>query len=412
MAGAPMAASWFADRQMGPALIAYGTPAQQARHLPPMLAGESTWCIGMSEPDSGSDLASLIDPGGVRDGDEWVIDGRKVWTCFAHHADHCYLICRTAAVAGRPHLGISEIIVPMDSPGIEMQPHHRPHRRPPLQRGRGSRGCACPVGNLVGVEGAAFAQTMRQLEHERGGIDRLVSNRALLRWALDRADRDDPLVRQEVARLETGYRLGRLLVVRGALGQAPTGFSAATKCVCTEYEQRVAGFVAHVAGRTGDAVGRPRRRARLRPGLHDHGGHLERDAQHRRRAHPGPAPMSDGAREDAMIELDVPDRVATLTLADPDRRNTISSALNAALIEALDELEGSVRRRRGRGDRGGQGVLRRRRPRRPGRLPRRGDPAGDLLRLPAPGGVTAAHRRRGERRRRRAPGSTWPWRAT
>ena len=72
---------------MGPALIAYGTPAQQAEHLPPMLAGDATWCIGMSEPDSGSDLASLTTRA-VRDGDEWVIDGRKVWTSFAHQADH------------------------------------------------------------------------------------------------------------------------------------------------------------------------------------------------------------------------------------------------------------------------------------------------------------------------------------
>ncbi len=66
MAGAPIGASWFADRQMGPSLIAYGTPAQQAEHLPPMLAGEATWCIGMSEPDSGSDLASLVHPGRAR----------------------------------------------------------------------------------------------------------------------------------------------------------------------------------------------------------------------------------------------------------------------------------------------------------------------------------------------------------
>ena len=204
---------------MGPTFIAYGTPEQQARYLPPMLAGESTWCIGMSEPDSGSDLASLSTRA-VRDGDEWVIDGRKIWTSFADRADHCYLICRTDSVPGRPHLGISEIVVPMDTPGIEVRP---------IRDLTGAEhfnevwfdGVRVPVGNLVGVEGAAFAQTMRQLEHERGGIDRLVSNRALLRWALERADTDDPLVRQEVARLETGYRLGRLMVVRGVLGQAP-----------------------------------------------------------------------------------------------------------------------------------------------------------------------------------------------
>jgi alkylation response protein AidB-like acyl-CoA dehydrogenase len=246
VAGAPVGASWFADRQMGPSIIAYGTPEQQAEHLPPMLAGEATWCIGMSEPDSGSDLASLSTRA-VRDGDEWVIDGRKIWTSFAHQADHCYLICRTDSVPGRPHLGISEIIVPMDATGIEVRP---------IRDLTGAEhfnevwfdAVRVPVGNLVGVEGEAFKQTMRQLEHERGGIDRLVSNRALLLWALRHADLDDPLVRQEVARLESGYRIGRLLVYRGALGQAPVGSSAATKCLCTEYEQRVASFVSRVAG--------------------------------------------------------------------------------------------------------------------------------------------------------------------
>jgi alkylation response protein AidB-like acyl-CoA dehydrogenase len=105
-----------------------------------------------------------------------------------------------------------------------------------------------PVTNLVGVEGAAFKQTMRQLEHERGGIDRLVSNHALYRMAVERADRSDPIVRQEIAALETGYRVGRILVAREVLGQAPKGFSAATKCFCTEHQTRVADFVARMFG--------------------------------------------------------------------------------------------------------------------------------------------------------------------
>jgi alkylation response protein AidB-like acyl-CoA dehydrogenase len=105
-----------------------------------------------------------------------------------------------------------------------------------------------PKDNLVGLQGGAFKQTMRQLEHERGGIDRLVSNYALYAMALERADLTDPRVRQEVARLETGYRIGRILVIREVLRQAPAGFSAATKCFCTEHEQRVAHFVAKTFG--------------------------------------------------------------------------------------------------------------------------------------------------------------------
>jgi alkylation response protein AidB-like acyl-CoA dehydrogenase len=105
-----------------------------------------------------------------------------------------------------------------------------------------------PAENLVGTEGSAFAQTMRQLEHERGGIERLVSNHALYRRALERADTTDPRTRQDIARLETMYRVGRLLVYREALRQAPPGFSAATKALCTEHETRVANFVAQTFG--------------------------------------------------------------------------------------------------------------------------------------------------------------------
>ena len=243
--GAPIAASWFADRQMGPGLIAYGTADQQAEFLPGMLSGETTWCIGMSEPDSGSDLASLK-TSVVRDGNEWVINGQKIWTSFAAVADYCYLIGRTSS-EGPPHRGVSEIIVPMDRPGIEV--------RPIMDMTTNSHFCEVyfdevrvPIENLVGVEGDAFKQTMAQLEHERGGIDRLVSNKPLYDRAVAVADTDDPRVRQEIAQLEIGYRLGRILVYREALKQAPAGFSAATKCFCTEHEQRVADFAARQLG--------------------------------------------------------------------------------------------------------------------------------------------------------------------
>ena len=244
-AGAPIAAMWFADLQMGPTLIKYGRPDQQAEFLPKILSGETTWCIGMSEPDAGSDLASLK-TAAVRDGDHWVINGQKIWTSFAEVADYCYLICRTST-EGPPHAGISEIIVPMDTPGIEV--------RPIKDMTTNRHFCEVfftdarvPVVNMVGTEGAAFKQTMGQLEHERGGVDRLVSNYALYLQARERADTTDLLVRQEIAALEIAYRIGRILVIRESLRQAPAGFSAATKCFCTEHEVRVADFVARVLG--------------------------------------------------------------------------------------------------------------------------------------------------------------------
>ena len=244
-AGAPIAASWFADRQMGPTLIAYGRPDQQAEFLPKILSGETTWCIGMSEPEAGSDLASLR-TSATRHGDEWVINGQKIWTSFAATADYCYCICRTST-DGPPHAGISEIIVPMDTPGIEV--------RPIKDMTTNRHFCEVfftdvrvPAVNLVGTEGGAFKQTMRQLEHERGGIDRLVSNWALYQDALAVADTSNPVVRQEIAAIEAGYRIGRILVVREVLKQAPAGFSAATKCFCTEHELRVADFIAATLG--------------------------------------------------------------------------------------------------------------------------------------------------------------------
>jgi alkylation response protein AidB-like acyl-CoA dehydrogenase len=251
--GAPIAASWFADRQMGPTLIAYGTEEQKRQFLPGILAGETGWCIGMSEPDAGSDLASLTTRA-ERDGDEYVINGQKIWTSFGETADFCYLICRTST-RGPKHSGISEVIVPLDSPGITIRP---------IQDQTTNRhfcevwyeDVRVPTANLVGTEGGSFKQTMRQLEHERGGIDRLLSNRALYLMARERADEADPLVRQEIARLETGYRLGRLLVVREALGQAPRSFSAATKTFCTEHEQRVAEFAARSFGADATLWGR------------------------------------------------------------------------------------------------------------------------------------------------------------
>jgi alkylation response protein AidB-like acyl-CoA dehydrogenase len=199
----------------------------------------------MSEPNAGSDLASLK-TFAEDDGDEWVINGQKIWTSFGAEAEYCYLICRTSN-DGPPHAGISEIIVPMNTPGIEV--------RPIADMTTNRHFCEVfytdvrvPKENLVGQQGGAFSQTMRQLEHERGGIDRLVSNYAQFQYAMSHVDTTNPLVRQEIASLEMGYRIGRILVIREALRQAPAGFSAATKCFCTEHQQKVDSFVFRALG--------------------------------------------------------------------------------------------------------------------------------------------------------------------
>jgi alkylation response protein AidB-like acyl-CoA dehydrogenase len=244
-AGAPIAASWFADRQMGPSLLQFGTGEQRARWLPGIISGTSMWCIGMSEPDAGSNVAG-IRTRAHRDGDEWVVNGQKIWTSGAFDADWTYLICRTDPDA-RPHEGLSELIVDMRSPGVTVER---------IVDMTGSRHFCevffdhvrVPAANLVGELNGSFRQVMRQMEHERGGIDRLVSNRRLYEECRPLADTSNPLVRQEIAAIETGYRIGRLLVLRETLGQAPRQFSAATKTFCTELEQRIAGFCARLLG--------------------------------------------------------------------------------------------------------------------------------------------------------------------
>ncbi len=243
--GAPVATSWFADRQIGPTLLQFGTPEQRRRWLPEIIAGTSAWSIGMSEPDAGSDVSSLRTQAEHRDG-RWVVNGQKIWTSGARDADWCYLIARTDPDAP-PHAGLSELVVDMSAPGIEV--------RPIVDATGNAHFCEVyltdvevPDDHLVGTLNGSFKQVMRQMEHERGGIDRLVSNRRLYLDALETADRADRRVRDEVAALETGYRIGRLMVLREVLGQAPAGFSAATKTYCTEFEQRVADFCGRVAG--------------------------------------------------------------------------------------------------------------------------------------------------------------------
>ncbi len=239
--GAPVAGSWFPDRQIGPVVLQFGTDEQRRRFLPDIIDGTARWCLGMSEPDAGSDVAS-IRTRAVRAGNEFIVNGTKVWTSGAQHARWCYLICRTD-VAAPPHRGLSELIVDMTSAGIEVRPIRDASGDAHFNEVRFTE-VRVPAANLVGGLNESFGQTMRQLEHERGGIDRLVSNRRRFLDVRGAMAPPDALLRAEAARLEGGYRIGRLMVLRNVVGQAPyPGYSAVTKTWCTEFEQRVASFV-------------------------------------------------------------------------------------------------------------------------------------------------------------------------
>jgi len=116
---APLRADFFGDTLVGPTILQWGTEEQKKEFLPRILNGTMRWCQGFSEPNSGSDLASLKTTA-VLDGDEWVINGQKVWTTGGHHADYCFLLTRTDPDAPK-HKGISYLLVPMHQPGVEVR---------------------------------------------------------------------------------------------------------------------------------------------------------------------------------------------------------------------------------------------------------------------------------------------------
>jgi alkylation response protein AidB-like acyl-CoA dehydrogenase len=267
--GAPMASSWMADRQIGPSLLQYGTDAQRQKHLPRILSGEDMWAIGMSEPDAGSDV-SAIRTTAVRDGDEFVINGQKIWTSGAEDAAYIYLVCRTDPDAPA-HQGLSDIIVDMSTPGITIKPI--------VDITQNRHFCEVyfddvrvPVENLIGEPNQSFKQVMRQMEHERGGIDRLVSNRALYRDTLERVDKTNPLHRQTIARFETIYTIARHMILKEVLGQAPKGWSAITKCLATEFEVEVANWCGNAVGPEAMLTNRYSRAITYAPGYIIQGG--------------------------------------------------------------------------------------------------------------------------------------------
>lgn len=164
-ARAPMRADFFGDTLVGPTILQHGTEEQKKFFLPKIMSGEMSWCQGFSEPDSGSDLASLKTTA-VRDGDEWVINGQKVWTTQAQFADYCFLLARTDPDV-KKHAGISYLLVPMDQPGIEIRGITQPDGTAEFNEVFFSD-ARCPVDNVVGGVNNGWAVANSTLSHERG----------------------------------------------------------------------------------------------------------------------------------------------------------------------------------------------------------------------------------------------------
>ena len=211
-AGAPVGAHWVADRQSAPLLMRYAPETLAPRIVPRIARGEVFFCIGMSEPDSGSDLAS-IRTRAERRGDDWVINGRKVWTSGAHRAHYMIALVRTGERGANRHEGMSQFLVDMTTPGLTVRPIINQLGEHDFNEVTFDD-VRVPHEHLIGAEGDGWKQVGAELAFERSGPERYLSSSQLLLEMLDTADADDP--RHAVA-------LGRIVAQYGTLRQMSLG---------------------------------------------------------------------------------------------------------------------------------------------------------------------------------------------
>jgi acyl-CoA dehydrogenase len=288
-AGAPFLTP-MGVRMVGPVIFGFGTEAQKSRYLPRILSGEDIWCQGYSEPGAGSDLASLKTRA-VREGDHYVVNGTKIWTTHAHHANRMFALVRTSDTP-RKQDGISFLLIDMDTPGITIRPIHTIGGEHEVNQVFLDE-VRVPVDNLVGEEGRGWTYGKYLLEFERGGgmaASRLRRDLAKVRMAAvelatARAGRprelDDPRVLARFIEVENdidALEMIELRVLSGLqAGQPPGAVSSLMKLRASEIKQAVTSLGVEIAGADGLAW------ERTRP-LHD----VRHPAGH---AHPAALPL-------------------------------------------------------------------------------------------------------------------------
>jgi alkylation response protein AidB-like acyl-CoA dehydrogenase len=267
-AGAPyVGCNFVGTLHAGPTIAAEASTEQKARHLPPILRGDHVWCQGFSEPEAGSDLASLRTRA-VRDGDHYVVTGQKIWTSHAQVADFCELLVRTDP--GEPrHRGITWLIMPMDLPGIELRP---------LRTLSGASDfnemfldeVRIPVSNRVGEENDGWRVAMVTFSFERGTafVSELLGSIVLAEDLVSVAKRtgqwEDPSIRRElalvIAELDAEWALTKRNVSQAAHGGVGVGGSI-FKLAYHETRERLGRLSLRLLGRAGLAMGDPLRMA-------------------------------------------------------------------------------------------------------------------------------------------------------
>ena len=242
-AGAPVAAHWIADRQSGPSLLKYGTEEQKQAILPGIARGETIFCIGMSEPDSGSDLAATRTRA-EKTADGWSVTGTKVWTTNAHRSDYMILFCRTSGGVENRQAGTSQLLVDLNNtPGITIRPiidmvgqHHFNEVH--------FEGALLPHDALLGTEGQGWEQVMSELAYERSGPERFLSAIQLLIELISALkDSNSDLACSVIGRLTAHLmvlrRLSRGVTVLLERGENPSLQAAIVKDLGAVFEQQL-----------------------------------------------------------------------------------------------------------------------------------------------------------------------------
>ena len=255
--GAPARVGYLGEELLGPTLIAFGTPGQQRRFLPPIAAVTELWCQGYSEPGAGSDLAAVATTAAL-DGGDWVINGQKVWTSLAADADWCFVLARTEP-GSRRAAGLSYLLVPMRQPGVTVRP---------IRQLTGTAefnevffdGARTARGNVVGEVGDGWRIAKATLAIERGvaTLGQQVGFRRELESLLDLARRGpagaDPVLRARLARAWIGLEVMRAHALRTmtapAVVDAGTGAGAAsvTKLLWSHWHQELGELAMAVLG--------------------------------------------------------------------------------------------------------------------------------------------------------------------
>jgi alkylation response protein AidB-like acyl-CoA dehydrogenase len=247
----------FNTSMVGPVIAAFGSQEQKEKFLPPTRNCDIWWCQGFSEPEAGSDLASLKTRA-VRDGDEYIVNGQKIWTTLGQYADWIFALVRTDPDAPKRQMGISFLLIPMDAPGVTIRP---------IQLIDGSfevnevffENVRVPAENLVGEENAGWSYAKFLLGNERTGVTRVAATKIRLAAAKERAAKipagdgtllDQPLFAARLAELENellALELTQLRVVASSAEGKPNPASSLLKLRGSEMQQAATELLADVA---------------------------------------------------------------------------------------------------------------------------------------------------------------------